>query len=458
MEGRISASKMALIVAMMASMAACAAPKPRPNKHLEEAAAERRAAQAVQEGVAKESAPARTAVKRSTDNQVLRAGDSIWIQSGKSRVLSLPYNVTRVSIGNPDLAGVVVLGPRSILINAKDLPNNQGASGGGGGNRQAGLLSARTFTPPPNMGETNVILWDAANHTDTHTVMVTDFLAEQVLLEVTIAELDRTKMEERGVDFLKLGDGVKAGYRLGGGAAIEGAELLGGLLPLAVNSERPTFAISGGDVTALVTMLQSEGLATVLAQPKIMALSGQNAVFQVGGEIPIRIVTSFSADVEFKAFGTLVNFLPRITDDGEIILTVTPEVSRPDFNSPVEGIPTFRTRRASTSAKLRANETLVIGGLVQHERIERERGLPYLKDIPYIGTLFRATSYTDETNELMIIVTPRLVRNLEPGTELNLPTDRGPLNRNDVKTAPDDATVTRPRLPTPAMNSQKPNR
>jgi pilus assembly protein CpaC len=202
-------------------------------------------------------------------------------------------------------------------------------------------------------------------------------------------------------------------------------------------------------------MLEDHGLATVLAQPKILAMSGQNAVFQVGGEIPIRIVTSFSAEVEFKAFGTLVNFFPIISEDGDIILTVTPEVSQPDFNSPVEGVPSFKTRRASTTAKLREGESLVLGGLVQHTRTENERGIPYLKDMPYAGQLFRNTSYTDEVLELMVVVRPHFVRGLAPGSDLDLPTDRGPLQRRDVKTQHEEETVTRPRLPTPARDSRR---
>jgi Flp pilus assembly secretin CpaC len=105
-------------------------------------------------------------------------------------------------------------------------------------------------------------------------------------------------------------------------------------------------------------------------------MSGQNAVFQVGGEIPIRIVSGFAADVQFKPFGTLVNFVPRLTDEGDIILTVTPEVSRPDFTNQVEGVPSFVTRRASTSAKLRNGETLVIGGLMQNDRTAPYEGYP----------------------------------------------------------------------------------
>src|SRR5207249_293137 len=139
------------------------------------------------------------------------------------------------------------------------------------------------------------------------------------------------------------------------------------LLPIATSDAAPVYAFNlpKTDITAFVQALQTEGLATVLAQPKILAMSGQNAVFQVGGEIPIRITTAFTTDIEYKPFGTLVNFIPRVSDEGDITLTVTPEVSEPDFSNTVEGIPIFRTRRASTSTRLRNGQTLVIGGLLQ---------------------------------------------------------------------------------------------
>ena len=163
-------------------------------------------------------------------------------------------------------------------------------------------------------------------------------------------------------------------------------------------------------------------------------MSGQSAVFQVGGEIPIRIVSGFAADVQFKPFGTLVNFIPRVSDEGDIILTVTPEVSQPDFANPVEGVPSFITRRASTSARLRNGETLVIGGLMQTQRVENVRGVPYLMNIPFIGYIFRDTRYDKRITELMVIVTPHLVSPMAPGTELALPTDRGPLTWDEMKT------------------------
>src|SRR5206468_1123764 len=184
------------------------------------------------------------------------------------------------------------------------------------------------------------------------------------------------------------------------------------LLPIATSDAAPVYAFNlpKTDITAFVQALQTEGLATILAQPKLLAMSGQNAVFQVGGEIPIRIATGFSADIEFKPFGTLINFIPQVSDEGDIMLTVTPEVSQPDFNSPVEGIPSFRTRRASTSTRLRNGETLVIGGLLQTNRTESVSGVPYLQNLPLVGYIFRNTHYESQVTELMVIITPTSCR------------------------------------------------
>ena len=210
---------------------------------------------------------------------------------------------------------------------------------------------------------------------------------------------------------------------------------------------RYTFNLPNQNISALIQILQAEGLATILAQPKLLAMSGQNAVFQVGGEIPIRIATGFATDIQFKPFGTIVNFVARVSEEGDILLTVTPEVSEPDFSSPVEGIPSFRTRRASTATRLRNGQTLMIGGLLQHARAENVSGVPYLQDIPYVGYLFRHTVYSSAVTELVVVVTPRLVTPQPPGTEFALPTDRGPLTNEEVRTKANPYETTRPRIP-----------
>jgi pilus assembly protein CpaC len=142
-----------------------------------------------------------------------------------------------------------------------------------------------------------------------------------------------------------------------------------------------------------------------------------------------------------------VNFLPRVSEEGDIMLTVTPEFSEPDFTNEVEGIPSFRTRRASTSAKLRNGQTLVLGGLLQTTLQESVSGVPYLKDVPGLGMLFRQTSYNKTITELLVVVRPSLVHPIAPEEEVALPTDRGPMTPGEIRTKPNAAKVTRPRIP-----------
>jgi Flp pilus assembly secretin CpaC len=446
----------------MAALAAiamwgCAATGSKPKDDMGASMNEWRSERAVEKGIQKQIQPPTDGARR-RESDLLGAGEPIWLQSGKSRVLHLSNRVKRVSLGNPDLAGIVVLGPQTIMINAKDLPRRQGpATAGSLGTGRVGVVSGRPFTPEPQVAETTLAVWyGGAERPDVHTVFVADFLDQQVMLEVTVAELNRTAMENHGIDFRQIGTSFVSAYFMGGGVgprvpglATTVPPIATPLFPLTLAEDKPQFAfqLPQDDITAFIKFLQTEGLATVLAQPKLVAMSGQSAVFQVGGEIPIRIVTSFVSDIQFKPFGTLVTFIPRVSEEGEIMLTVTPEVSQPDFSSPVEGIPTFRTRRASTSARLKNGETLVIGGLMQRSRREEVRGLPYLKDIPGIGYIFRDTIYIDDVTELMVVVTPRLVQPMAPGTELALPTDRPPLTKDDMRTAPDPAEVTRPRVP-----------
>jgi pilus assembly protein CpaC len=412
---------------------------------------------AVEEGIAKQSVPAGGEYwgRRATTDYLPPPGEAIWIQSGKSRILQFNRPVQRVSIGNPDIAGVVVLGPQTVMVNAKVLPKPQGSQEASAMELRLATVSNRPFTAEPLMAETTLAVWEAgAPQPAVRTVVVGESTNQQVLLEVTVAEINRTALEDHGIDVRQIGEKFASAYFLGGGVIpflnnTVPPQIAQPLLPLGIGANGPNyvFQIPNSDITGFITLLQREGLASILAQPKILAMSGQPAVFQVGGEIPIRIVSGFAADVQFKPFGTLVNFIPRVSDEGDIVLTVTPEVSQPDFANEVEGVPSFITRRASTSARLRNGETLVVGGLLQDRRIERVRGVPYLMNIPLLGYVFRNTGFDREKTELLIIVTPRLATPMPPGTEMALPTDRGPLTFGEMKTQRDPAEVTRPRVP-----------
>jgi pilus assembly protein CpaC len=449
-----------VLSAVLAS--SCAAHKPELSSRFREAMTEfeKIGAQAVTSDLEQQTiSPEEEAAQRAARTSALKPGEPIWIQSGKSRIVTLQYPVRRVSIADPELASIMVLSPYSIMINAKFVtaaPGGAGPQGGGvsvqmGGFQGTSGVSATTLTPPPNVAETTITIWSGGQGPDVHTLTIADFINQQVQLEVTVAELDRTAMEEHGIDFRVLqNDFFAAGYLGGGGGLIPGQPFpTEPLLPLVYGTTSPTYAFvwPNDDVTVFLKILETEGLADVLAQPTLLAMSGQNAVFQSGGEIPIRIATGFTAAVQFKPFGTIVNFLPRVSEEGDITLTVTPELSQPDFTQEVEGVPTFKTRRASTTARLRNGQTLVVGGLLQTIRQESESGVPYLKDIPLLGYAFRSTTYSSQTNELIVIVKPRLVHPLPVGTQLPLPTDTGPMTREEARTKPSPANVTRPRLP-----------
>jgi len=460
----------ALIVVSLALLCSCSAKKSGVSEDLEAKIAKIRedARTAVNAGINRQViSPEEEAAARAARSRHVKPGESIWIQIGQSRIIEFDHPVRRVSIGDPGLASIVVLGRRTIMLNAEPPSGAAGApSPGGRGGGMGNIVSAglavsgqsltqtKPLTGQPHSSETTLIVWtdvDGAEVSETHTLTVADFLNQQVLLEVTVAEIDRTSMEQHGIDFRVLqSDFMAAGFMGGGGGPVPGLIFPSQpLLPLTFGQSAPTYAFvwPNEDVTAFIRALETEGLATVLAQPKLLAMSGQSALFQSGGEIPIRISTGFAATVQFKPFGTLVNFIPRVSEDGDITLTVTPEVSQPDFSNEVEGIPTFRTRRASTSTRLRNGETLIIGGLMQTLRTETVRGLPYFKDIPYLGYLFRNTDYEDDVTELMVIVKPVLVHPLPPGTELPLPTDRGPLTAEQARTKASQSDATRPRFP-----------
>jgi Flp pilus assembly secretin CpaC len=459
-----------LIVAFVGLLCSCSATQPGVSRDLEDKFAKIReeAKSAVTTGINRQTiSPEEEADLRAARTRHVTPGETIWLQAGKSRILEFDRPIRRVAIGDPDLASIVMLGRRTIMLNAQ--PYRAGGGGGPEGGAKLGfedvvasgitlsgqsLTHTHPLTGQPHASETSFVVWTESGGGDlseSHTLIVADFLNQQVLLEVTIAELDRTSMEQHGVDFRVLQqDFMAAGFMGGGGGTVPGLiHPSQPLLPLTFGQGTPTYAFiwPNEDVTAFIRALQSEGLATVLAEPKLLAMSGQNALFQAGGEIPIRIATGFAAAVQFKPFGTLVNFIPRVSENGDITLTVTPEVSQPDFSNEVEGIPTFRTRRASTSTILRNGETLIIGGLLQTLRTENVRGVPYLKDIPYIGYLFRNTNFDEVVTELMVVVKPVLVRPLPAGTDLPLPTDHGPFTAEEAATKASQGDATRPRFP-----------
>jgi pilus assembly protein CpaC len=182
-------------------------------------------------------------------------------------------------------------------------------------------------------------------------------------------------------------------------------------------------------ISYFVEAAVDHNLAKVLAKPTLIARSGQTASVLVGGEVPIPVAQGGafgSITIQFKSFGVAVEFTPTVLGDDRIYLEVAPEVSEPDFTLGTEvagfATPGFVTRRASTSVELGDGQSFAIAGLLRDFTTEMISKYPVLGDIPVLGALFRSIEYQRQETELVIIVTPRLVRPLSEGPP-PLPTD-----------------------------------
>lgn len=242
---------------------------------------------------------------------------------------------------------------------------------------------------------------------------------QQVLLKVKVMEVSRTKFRNLGFDF---------NYAEAGGSFV--ASSISGMLQSVTNSPGTLPTANGMEMSfgvvddnsaffGLLNALQQNNLAKVLADPTITAVSGRPAHFNVGGELPIVIPSGISqTTVEYKKFGTQVDFVPIVLGNGNIRLEVRPRVSEIDDTRSVQigefSVPALKVREVDTGVELKAGQTLALAGLVQTRIDAQERGLPYVSDIPYIGALFRDVQEEMNEIELLILVTPEFVDGMEP--------------------------------------------
>ena len=184
------------------------------------------------------------------------------------------------------------------------------------------------------------------------------------------------------------------------------------------------------NVGALVKALKQTGYFQSLAEPNLIAYNGQEASFLAGGEFPVPIVqgSNNSVTIQFKEFGVRLTFKPTIAGD-LIRLHVKPEVSSLDFNNGIllEGfrIPALTTRRAETDVELRDGQSFAIAGLIDNQSQNDVAAIPILSQLPIIGNLFKSKAERKERTELLVLVTPRLVRPLNPDDVPALPTMPG---------------------------------
>ena len=245
--------------------------------------------------------------------------------------------------------------------------------------------------------------------------------AQQILLEVRFAEMQRGTAKALGVNTVNYGNVAGSLTATSGGAIVTPGTGIAGTFGGAFNFAGLNFTLQA---------LERQGLIRTLAQPNIIALSGETANFLAGGEFPVPTGVALNGQVaiEFKQFGVALAFTPTLLEDGLINLLVAPEVSSLDPAAGIDlnglRIPGLKVRRARTTLELRDGQTFALAGLIQSDFRDTMNRVPILGRIPILGALFRSGSFDRQETELVILVTPRIVRPVTAGTALQMPTDR----------------------------------
>ncbi|HET7850430.1 MAG TPA: type II and III secretion system protein family protein [Pseudolabrys sp.] len=264
---------------------------------------------------------------------------------------------------------------------------------------------------------------------------------QQVMLEVRFVELSRNADRDLGFQWNRFGKNsvINIGNRTSllpvGPATEAAAGVLSGGTPFGFAIAR---LVGGGATTdMMINALEQKGVARALAEPNLVALSGDTASFLAGGEYPIPVSGSFGQiTVDYKKYGVGLAFTPTVLNGGVINLRIEPEVSQIDTTHSVTvaggiNVPALTVRRAATTIELRDGQSFAIGGLLQNNTNNQIDQLPWVGSVPVLGALFSSKSYQKNETDLVIIVTPHLIRPARPGDVIATPSD-STLPPNDV--------------------------
>lgn len=397
------------------------------------------------------------ATQQKLDEALLALASNMTVTLGKSTLLRLPTAVSRMSVGNPAVADVILISPREIYILGKTVGATNVILWTAGGQTaviditvgmDTASLQGKLQLLMPNEKDIKV---SAAADSLVLTGKVADAMKvdravalaeayggkkvvnllrvsdpQQVMLEVKVAEVSKTLVDKLGAKFNMSRTNGTWAYTLLSSFLTGTAGAVG---PASIGASKV------GDPTKAITLDASlqDGLVKILAEPNIMAISGQEGAFLAGGKILIPVAQGGGLGIttitlEEREFGVGLRFTPTVLENGRINLRVTPEVSElsQSGTSVTSGgstsvLPTITTRRATTTIQLNDGQSFAIGGLIKNNVTENINRLPILGDIPILGVLFRSTEFQNDRSELMFVVTPRLVKPLPP--DYKLPTD-----------------------------------
>ena len=448
---------------------------------------------------------------------VQRPAGELYLSKGRGQLITLPAPVVDVFVSNPSVADVQIQSPTQLYLFGKD----EGDASVYATTRTGQVVYSTNVRVAQNYGSLDSMLKLAMPDTDIKATLsgqvavltgtlknpldvaeaeaitraflnpgvnVSDPAAQlkvmvinrlrtatplQVTLQVRIAEVSRSFSKNIGVNWSvnntppPVAGAPRTSFTIdqGGSTVTAGgtvANLSGRLLGLNILSQ--------------LDLGENEGFVTTLASPNLTSLSGQKASFLAGGEIPIlNTVTSNGGNTQsivFRPYGITLEFLPTVLADGRISLVVKPEVSELDRTVNVGGVFGFTTRRVETVVELGSGQSFVIGGLMKSNNSNSYTKLPGAGDVPVLGALFRSNAWQRGESELMIVVTPYLVKPV-PANSIVLPTDgykaptelgrifngdlyKGSGERRPVPTFKSPETVTQPNFNAPAASMSAP--
>lgn len=395
------------------------------------------------------AAPAAKSPSSKTPVAAPITGQAFQLSSGEQRDFLLPKAIDRIAVADPTIADALVLKPRtakatgSLLLVGKKTGNTnllvwykgQAEAVNYDISVDAALLKGLE-TQLQLRGNTAVLSGmspSVVSHAQTAAVanyatgkgLVMDQSTVGTLgtvqVDVRVIEFSKTALKQAGINFGVISNG---GFRFGSFSPNSLTKFTASSSNKSFSFESVTpingaFNLLGrvGNFMGNISLLQSNGLARVLAEPTLVAQSGQSASFLAGGEIPIPIPQSLgTVTIEYKQFGISLNLTPTVLGADRIALKIAPEASELDYTRAITlngtTVPAILTRRADTTVELGNGESYVIGGLVSKNMISSVDKVPLLGDLPVLGPFFKNINYQNEEKELVIIVTPRLVKPL----------------------------------------------
>jgi pilus assembly protein CpaC len=384
-----------------------------------------------------------------------RTAATVKVPIGKSESVRTGESFSEVIVSDPDIADAIPLTDRSLSVLGKKIGTAR-VSVYGEGKKLVGVFDIEVSYDTSRLGgelaqrfpharfrvssvNGRIMLGGTAPNAvmvDQAIIVAKQFGADvinavrvaapqQVMLEVRFVEASRSASRELGVNWQVLGTAFASGGT-GVGVAVGASNLISGAAPFGTIVGR--LLGNGVNADGLLQALEERGVVRRLAEPNLTALSGDTASFLAGGEFPIPISSNLgNVTVEFKKFGVGLAFTPTVLGDGVINLKIEPEVSQIDPTTSINvgtiSVPALIVRRASTTVELRDGQSFAIAGLLQAHSSTDQKQLPWLADVPVLGALMRSAAYLKKETDLVIIVTPRLVRPARPGDVLRTPLD-----------------------------------